>query len=154
MRVWLLLAVWGCRDAQDMPADLDRSQDPELVELDQTRLLRRTSLELRGVLPSLEELEAVEGARQRLAKDLEELVKMNGSEREMKLAKDLDEARTKVLELEGEARLLEGLAAVGHVGHVEVDLVLVVLVDHGDEEEAVEEEEAVAARQQHVVRLP
>ena len=51
-----------------------------------------------------QELEAVEGARQRLAKDLEELVKMNGSEREMKLAKDLDEARTKVLELEGEAR--------------------------------------------------
>ena len=51
-----------------------------------------------------QELGAVEGARQRLAKDLEELVKMNGSEREMKLAKDLDEARTKVLELEGEAR--------------------------------------------------
>mmetsp|Transcript_24237 Transcript_24237/g.57980 ORF Transcript_24237/g.57980 Transcript_24237/m.57980 type:complete len:311 (-) Transcript_24237:66-998(-) len=57
-------------------------------------------------------------------------------------------------ELEGQPRLLEGLAAVGYVGHVEVDLVLVVLVDHGDEEEAVEEEEAVAARQQHVVGLP
>ena len=60
MRLWLLLALWGCRDAQDIPVDLDRSEDPELVQLDRTRLLRRTSLELRGVLPSLAELEAVE----------------------------------------------------------------------------------------------
>ena len=47
-------------------------------------------------------------------------------------------------ELEGQPRLVEHLAAVG--GHVEVDLVLVVLVDHRDEEKLLEEEEAVAAR--------
>ena len=55
-------------------------------------------------------------------------------------------------ELEGEAGLFEDLTALG--GDVEVDLVLVVLVDDGDEDELVEEEEAIAARQQRVLGLP
>jgi hypothetical protein len=58
-----LLLLTGCRDTE--PAQLEDTSvpiagDSSLVSLDSPRLLRRVSLDLRGVLPSVEELDAVE----------------------------------------------------------------------------------------------
>ncbi len=57
-----LLLLLGCQDPQDLPPDTGQvtpESDPVTEPLDSARLLRRISLDLRGVLPSLDELAAV-----------------------------------------------------------------------------------------------
>jgi len=66
MVAWLWLLTIGCGDepppdtSQDTEQVIPEVVDDGLVELETARLLRRMSLDLRGVLPSLEELATVE----------------------------------------------------------------------------------------------
>ncbi len=59
----LILALLGCDTHEVTPTPAA----PELVPLDPARLARRTSLDLRGVLPSIAELDAVEADPSALA---------------------------------------------------------------------------------------
>jgi hypothetical protein len=59
----MLLLLLACNDTEEAPPDfLDQADDAGLVALDSPRLLRRLSLDIRGSLPGIEELDAVEAS--------------------------------------------------------------------------------------------
>ena len=62
----LLLTLLACETPEPVAPSVARDPGDTLVELDAPRLLRRISLDTRGVLPTLDELDAVEADPSRI----------------------------------------------------------------------------------------